>query len=119
MFGVRRFLFTSLAALMLAALAVAAGYAQDKVESLPVTLDGAVTDIISRLSEQDKKTLREMPKKDLIKFHFGWGRGIRNNYGLWGGRNEALLKSACGGRPCHPDDASMVIMEGVWETLNK
>jgi hypothetical protein len=97
--------------------AVSVSYAQDKAESLPTTLEDAVAGILSRLSEQDKQTLRETPKKDLIMFHMGWGRSIRNNLGLWG-ENEALLKSACGGKLCHPDDASMRIMEGVWEALH-
>lgn len=64
--------------------------------------------------------VRSMPKDDLIEFHFGWGMGIRNAFGLWGG-NEALLQSCAEARGypfIHPDDASMVIIEAVWERLN-
>jgi hypothetical protein len=91
--------------------------AQGEAGNWPKNLDAAVTEIVSNLAEKDKKTVRETPKKDLIKFHHGWGTGIRNSFGLWRG-NEELLKSACGGSLCHPDNASMIIIEGVWEALH-
>ncbi len=84
--------------------------------SLPTTLDAVVADIVAGLSEQDKETLRTTRREDLINFHFGWGMGIRNHYRLWGG-NEELLRSVCGGEPCHPDSASMIIIENVWEAV--
>lgn len=83
----------------------------------PVTVAAAVTDIVSALSDANKVTLRETRRSDLIKFHHGWGTGIRNHYGLWRG-NTKLLESACG-KPCHPDDASMIIIEKVWESLQE
>lgn len=84
----------------------------------PETVDATVQMIISRLSEKDKLVVRNTKKKDLIQFHHGWGTGIRNYYGLWRG-NRKLLLSACNGEPCHPDDASMKIIEAVWERLQK
>jgi hypothetical protein len=59
--------------------------------------------------------VRGTPRGDLIRFHHGWGTGIRNAFGLWGG-NRALLDSCGGG---HPDDASMVIIEAVWKHLHE
>ena len=82
----------------------------------PATVDAVVADILAGLSEQDKETLLRTKREDLIRFHHGWGTGIRNHYGLWRG-NKELLRSACGGEPCHPDDASMVIIERVWEAV--
>jgi len=86
-------------------------------EKWPTTLSDAVTYITERLSEDDKRLLRETKKSDLARFHHGWGMGIRNGFGLWRG-NDKLIESACG-KPCHPDDASMVIMEAVWAALQK
>jgi hypothetical protein len=83
----------------------------------PTTVAATVTDIVSALSEADKVTVRETKRSDLIKFHHGWGTGIRNHYGLWRG-NKKLVESACG-KPCHPDDASMIIIEKVWEALQE
>jgi hypothetical protein len=82
----------------------------------PTTIDATVADILARMSEEDKKKVRETKADDLILFHFGWGAGLRNYYGLFRG-NDKLIASACGG-PCHPDDASMKIIEAVWHELN-
>ncbi len=86
-------------------------------DTWPTTVDSVVTDLIARLSPQDKERIQNTPRKDLILFHHGWGTGIRNYYGLWRG-NRQLIESACG-KPCHPDDASQIIIEKVWETLRK
>jgi hypothetical protein len=83
----------------------------------PTSVAETVRDIVQRLPEKDKELVRTTKKEDLIKFHHGWGTGIRNYYGLWRG-NDKLILSACG-RPCHPDDASMLIIEAVWAALQK
>jgi hypothetical protein len=64
----------------------------------PTTLDEAVAHLVSVLSEEDKATVRDTPEDDLIRFHHGWGTGIRNGFGLWGG-NPELLASCGGGTP--------------------
>lgn len=84
-------------------------------DTWPTTLEAVVADIVSALGEEDKKYLREIERDDLIQFHHGWGTGIRNHFGLWRD-NHALIESACG-RPCHPDTASMIIIEKVWESV--
>lgn len=84
----------------------------------PETVDATVKMIISRLSEKDRLTVKNTKREDLILFHHGWGNGIRNDYGLWRG-NKKLILSACDGQACHPDDASMKIIEAVWDELQK
>lgn len=84
----------------------------------PRTLERAVDDIIEGLSVEDRDSIRSQSRDDLILYHHGWGTGIRNETGLWRG-NHALLRAACDGEPCHPDDASMKIIEAVWERLQK
>lgn len=81
----------------------------------PITVKATVVDLLSTMSAESKETVRKTKKDALIKFHHGWGTGIRNHYGLWRG-NIALIEDACG-KPCHPDDASMVIIEAVWKAL--
>lgn len=83
----------------------------------PETVEAATKMIISRLPEKDRLLVKNTRKEDLIQYHHGWGTGIRNYYGLWRG-NKKLMLSACG-KPCHPDDASMKIIEAVWEELQK
>jgi hypothetical protein len=97
-----------------------AGSAQEPQElgsdQWPTTVDAVVVDILAGMSEQGKETLRHTKREDLIRFHHGWGTGIRNHYGLWRG-NKELLHSACGKEPCRPDTASMIIIERVWEAV--
>jgi len=59
--------------------------------------------------------LGHRPEEQLIRFHHGWGTGIRNEFGLWKGNKELLAD--CHAE--HPDDASMVIIQAVWERLQK
>ena len=86
-------------------------------ENWSTTVVETVNDIIASMSEEDKETIRSTNKDNLIQFHHGWGTGIRNYYGLWRG-NDQLREDACG-KGCHPDDASMVIIEKVWESIRK
>ncbi len=83
----------------------------------PKTVDAAVDDIVSKLKPESKATIRSTRREDLIRFHHGWGTGIRNKYGLWQG-NTSLLES-CGAKDMHPDSCSMIIIERVWERLNQ
>jgi hypothetical protein len=86
---------------------------EDEKRNWPKTVDEAVARILSTLSEEDRRHVKETPKEKLIRFHHGWGMSIRNSFGLWRG-NAALLADAKKG---HPDGASMVIIEAVWSRL--
>jgi hypothetical protein len=86
-------------------------------DNWPVTVEGAVDDLLPRLSLSEKLMVRFMKKEDTISLHLGLGMLIRNRYGLWRG-NDKLILSACG-FPCHPDDASVKIIEAVWQELHK
>lgn len=85
----------------------------------PATIAAAVGQIVVGMTESDKTTLRATPREDLIAYHRGWGRSIRNEFGLWGG-NDALLADcgrAAGRAHSHPDECSMLIIEAVWDAL--
>lgn len=86
--------------------------------SWPRTLEQAVDEIVDGMSDEERNAVKSKPRDNLIEFHMGWGMGIRNGLGLWRG-NDALVVSACGGERCHPDDASMKIIEAVWERLQR
>jgi hypothetical protein len=63
---------------------------------------------------EDQARLRAVRRDDLINDLHSWGRGIRNEFHLWGG-NPALLE-ACG--TDSPEGASLVIMTAVWDRLH-
>ena len=81
----------------------------------PKTVKEAVAIMLSEMSGRDKLIVRNTKKEDLIKLHLGWGNKIRNRCGLWSG-NDTLIKDAKGD---HPDSVSNVVMETIWEKLQK
>ncbi len=85
-------------------------------EQWPHTVYEAVGLLLAKLSDADREKLKHTSKSELIIYHHGFGTYIRNQFGLWGG-NEGLLKS-CGGEWVHPDSASSVIINALWERLN-
>lgn len=85
-------------------------------DTWPTTVDEAVRRIIGTLDNESKARVRATSKDQLIQYHLGWGMGIRNSLGLWRG-NDKLLESCGRGKPVHPDECSMVIIEAVWTLL--
>jgi hypothetical protein len=79
----------------------------------PLTVDAAATKILAGMSGADKAAVRAKKKDELIEYHHGWGTGIRNEFGLWHG-NDSLMADC---HAEHPDGASMVIIEAVWQRL--
>lgn len=89
----------------------------------PRTCHEAIDRIVSAMSDADKAALRKDKREDLVMYHFGWGTGIRNSFGLWGG-NTALAEDCATrfGKPddpqgLHPDVISGIIIEQVWKAV--
>ena len=87
----------------------------EPVDDMPKTVSEAVDRLLSSISEENKTLIRGMKKEDLIQFHHGLGTGIRNDFGLWG-KNQVLI-STFPPEDRWPDNASMLIIEAVWERL--
>ncbi len=81
----------------------------------PVTIDEAIGMVIATLSDEERASIAALARDQLAGLHFGLGLWIRNNLGLWSG-NRPLLEST--GEP-NANDASMVIVEAVWERLRE
>lgn len=82
--------------------------------SLPGTVDEAIDRLLSELPADDADWIRRNPRDSVVgQLYMGYGTGIRNQFGLWGG-NEALLKS-CGNDD--PEGCSVVILEGMWNRM--
>jgi hypothetical protein len=99
----------------------------DRITRWPETLNEAVDRLLSELSEADKAKIKSMEKEDLWDVHFSLGLSIRNRFGLHAG-NRKLMESCA--RQLHPndpkptfafheDDASSVIVEALWERLQR
>ena len=81
---------------------------------MSTAVDTLVNEIVDKMSEPGKITIRFTKEADLIQYHNNWGRQIRNTYKLW--ENTELVKATGKG---HPDDASGVIIHKVWERLQE
>ena len=81
----------------------------------PETVEHAVDRIVTRLSDAERDTIRNMAEADLTLLHLSLGAKIRDEFGLWGD-NPALL-TACGSPDMHADSASAVIIRALWENL--
>ena len=90
-------------------------------DALPTTCNGAAEEIVKDLDAKSIETLKSTKREDLIKFHFSWGMGIRNSFGLWA--DNSLIRKSCanesGEEDIHPDGASTIIMEKIWDIIKK
>lgn len=75
-------------------------------------IDPIVDALLKSMSDHEKMIVRTTSKHDLISSLYGWGTTIRNKYNLW---QDTELVRATGTE--HADDASIVIIEAVWERL--
>ena len=85
------------------------------VKEVPKTVKAAVDELMIRMSDAEKEKFSKEKEENLIMFHHGLGRWIRNNFGLWSDNVE--LAKDCG--EMHPDDASGVIIEALWKRLSE
>jgi hypothetical protein len=86
------------------------------LKPLPRNVDRVVDRIVRNIEPEFREKLLETKREDLVQFQ-EWGTGIRLALCLEAGNNDQLLRSACHGELCHPEKASMVIMEAVWDRL--
>ena len=90
-----------------------------KLPRWPKTKAEAVVLLKQKMKKEDLAELAATSKNQLIgKYHFGLGTYIRNAFGVWRG-NKDLWNDITGGKSMHPDDLSSVIIEALWEDLQK
>lgn len=80
----------------------------------PRTVREAIRAFLSRTTENERDVIRSLTKEELVNVHHILGMRIRNEFGLWDDNYELLISSGM----AHPDDASMVIIEAVWEVVH-
>jgi hypothetical protein len=97
----------------------------------PKTVEAAVHRLLSEMSAHEKEELKQISRERLGVYHFSLGLYIRNNFGLWHENNELIKSCAMAKRKSgdcmyddgllflDPDDCSGVIIEALWERLQK
>jgi hypothetical protein len=87
------------------------------IKPLPRNVPRAVDRIVADMYPELREKLLTTKREDLVQFQSDWGKGIRTQLCLVAGGNDQLTRSACKGELCHPEEASQVIMEAVWDRL--
>ena len=82
-------------------------------DSLPVSIEAAVRLVLGLMPEDELARIGALPHEQLVVLHVTLGLWMRNYFGLWKD-NQALLDAT--GRT-HPDDASGVLVEALWQHL--
>ena len=82
---------------------------------LPVAIDEAIQWMYAELDEQSRQDLKVMDKRQLIRLHRSYGLGIRNTLGLWRPDNPLMAQPEL--RGMFPDNASIYLIERLWEYL--
>ena len=80
---------------------------------VPHTIDEAVRLLRELLDPDELASIQALSEDRLLHEHFGVAVFIRDAFRLWRG-NDPLLRAT--GSP-HPDDASMVILQALWQVL--
>jgi hypothetical protein len=87
------------------------------LKPLPRNVDRVVERIVKRIEPGFREKLLETKRENLVQFQ-EWQSGIRASLCLEAGNNNQLIRSACNGELCHPETASIAIMEAVWDRLD-
>lgn len=86
---------------------------------IPKNLNDAIVYLNCKWSESDKTEFKNKEENDAVsELHFGTGKGIRNNWELWKGKNR-ISKFFKSKGIFHPDDISAIILTSFHRQLNE
>lgn len=89
----------------------------NKNVKVPTTLNECFEALTELLNDGERDQLMMCPDRDVIQYHHGLGRFIRNEWGLWQGGPLSKHLMSIGLR--HPDDMSTIIVEAYRANLRK
>lgn len=84
---------------------------------IPTDLDDCFKELKKMLPADLVEKMKSGTEKNMIKYHFGLGRWMRNNWGLWSQSRLREYFKKLG--LAHPDDMSSVVLNSFWRHLNK
>jgi len=88
----------------------------NKIGWVPATVDECMKAFSELLTLEEQAELIASTHDDLIWYHHGLGRWIRNNWGLWQGGPLLDHMKSLGFK--HPDDMSQTLIEEWWSRMN-
>ena len=81
---------------------------EQHLKDVPSNLKEAMEKLEKELSPEDRKMLENIKEEDSVMFHFGFGMGLRNGWGLRQSSKIAIYLRSRG--IINPDDMSSVII---------
>lgn len=85
----------------------------------PKNLNEALNYLNRTWTDKDKEEFKSKEESDAVsELHMGTGRGIRNEWGLWEGKNSLYRYFKSKG-VIHPDDISFIILTSFHRQLNR
>lgn len=96
---------------------VAQELTKNELNYKPVNLDEAVDQLMLIHQDSTKQKILEMSEDEFVaRSHFGLGMWMRNNWGLWKGKELANYFNSIG--IFHADDMSGIILTSFYRELN-
>jgi hypothetical protein len=84
---------------------------------IPINLEDCFAQLNKLLKPEDIEMIKASSEEDMVRYHFGMGMWLRNNWGLWGNSRLATWFNERGIH--HPDDMSAIILDSYWRHLNQ
>lgn len=88
------------------------------LDKVPVTITESLTMFMEALTDEEKKTIKDVDEDQIALFHHSFGQDIRNNWSTWE-ENTPLVNNFKELGITHPDDMSGIILKSTWRVLNK
>jgi hypothetical protein len=83
---------------------------------IPKDLDDCFVELKKLLEKEDFEEIKTGVEDDMVLYHHGLGRHLRNEWGLWSG---SILKEWFKEKGIyHADDMSGIILDSFWRHLN-
>jgi len=84
---------------------------------IPKDLEDCFAQLDKILTDKDRQEIASKSEEDLLlEYHFGWGTGLRNDWGLWAHSRLAKYFEELG--VDHPEEMSSIIIKSYWRRLN-
>lgn len=91
-------------------------FAKNDEVYVPKNIDECFIELKKILSQKELEEYKNKSEDKTTEYHFGLGRWIRNNWGLWSGSRLAKYFNEMG--IYHPDDMSGIIFNSFYRYLN-
>ena len=85
---------------------------------IPKTLKEVFQQLDGMFPQKEKDFITSNPESEMIQYHHGAGRWIRNNWNLWAKETNDLKDWFTTLGISHPDDMSGIILDSYWRFKN-